>query len=466
MSSSAPDAAHDNQTYALVIAVLASFIAPFLGSSLNVALPSIGREFGLTAVALTYIPSAYVLSSVMFLVPIGRLADIHGRKRVFTAGICLEMLACASATMTPSGTFFIVLRAVQGLGGAMIFSTGLAILTSVYPPERRGRVLGINVASVYLGLSLGPVLGGLLTHYAGWRRIFLANIILGALILWLTTMKLRGEWAEARGERFDGMGTILYGGAFLALTAGLTWAQGAYAAACVVIGAGALAAFAFWELHQEHPILELRLFQNPAFAYSNVAALIHYGATTAIGFLLSLYLQDVKGFTPQEAGFVLLSQPVVMALLSPSAGKLSDRTDPRRVSSIGMAITSAGLAALCLLDAATPIGVVLAALMVIGFGFALFSSPNTNAILSSVDRRFYGTASGVVGTMRLTGQLFSMGITTLMFGHFLGTRAVAPETTPEFLSAANAAFILFAALCACGALLSLGGRKAAPPVGP
>jgi MFS family permease len=242
--------------------------------------------------------------------------------------------------------------------------------------------------------------------------------------------------------------------------AGFSWAEGTEGILLLVLGAAALAAFAAWELRVDHPILNLRLFRHPVFAFSNVAALIHYCATTAIGFLLSLYLQDVKHLNPQGAGLVLLSQPVIMALLSPYAGRLSDRVDPRIVASTGMAITTAGLAIFCFLDAATPVGVILGALAVIGFGFALFSSPNTNAIMSSVEKRFYGTASGVVGTMRLTGQLFSMGIATLLFGHYLGSRSISPETSAEFLQASRTAFLLFTILCACGVAASLVRRSA------
>jgi EmrB/QacA subfamily drug resistance transporter len=458
-----PDRLDSNRTYALWISALASFIAPFLGSSLNIALPSISHEFNLTAVALTWIPAAYVLSSVIFLVPLGRLADIRGRKRVFRAGIMIEVAACLAATMTPSGEFFIALRAVQGLGGAMIFSTGLAILSSVYPPEARGRVLGINVAAVYLGLSLGPVIGGILTQNFGWRSIFVANILMGALILYLVTAKLHGEWAEAKGERFDGIGSVCYGGGFLLVMAGFSL-SGVASAACLAGGVAALGIFAVRELRIGHPILDLRLFRNPSFAFSNLAALIHYCATTAIGFLLSLYLQDVKAFTPQHAGLVLLAQPVMMALFSPYAGKLSDRVDPRVVASAGMAITTAGLAVFCFLDAATPVSAVVAALVVVGFGFALFSSPNTNAIMGSVEKRFYGAASGVLGTMRLTGQLFSLGIASAMFGHFLGASAISPETAPLFLQAVRTGFLFFTVLCGVGVGASLArGRMRSEP---
>lgn len=444
-----------NRPHALTISVLASFVTPFLGSSLNIALPSIGDEFHFNAVGLTWIPTAYLLANVVFLVPFGRLADIRGRKRIFMIGIWIDMIACVLATMTPSGLFFIILRAFQGLGGAMIFSTSIAILTSVYPPEERGRVLGINVASVYSGLSLGPVIGGFLTHNLGWRSIFGANILIGAVIIYLVMKKLPGEWAEAKGEPYDWQGNLIYTAGFVLFMAGFSAAGNLWSYVLLGAGIAMMAAFAMRELRIDHPLLDLRLFRNVPFAFSNLAALINYSATYAVTFLVSLYLQDIKGFDPQKAGLVLLSQPVVMAILSPAAGKLSDRIEPRLVASIGMAFTAIGLLVFCTLGETTPISLILAGLTVLGLGFALFSSPNTNAIMSSVERRFYGTASGLVGTMRLTGQLLSIGIVTLVFGHFLGNRVIGPETYPLFLSAVKLAFALSAGLCFLGVFASV-----------
>lgn len=448
------DTAADRK-YALWTSVLASFLTPFLGSSLNIALPSIGREFDLTAVALTWIPTAYLLSNVIFMVPFGRLADIRGRKRIFRIGIWIDVIACTLATMTPSGTFFIVLRAFQGLGGAMIFSTSIAILTSVYPAEARGRVLGINVASVYSGLSLGPVIGGFLTHNFGWRSIFFANIVVGIVIVYLVTVKLKGEWAEAEGERYDWPGNVLYSLAFILFMSGFSSAGESWSLYLIGTGMAMMAAFVLRELRINYPILDLRLFRITQFAFSNLAALINYSATFSLIFLLSLYLQDIKALDPQHAGLILLAQPEIMAAFSPYAGKLSDKIEPRIVASLGMGLTTIGLFLFCFLNESTSLTYVLAGLVVLGFGFALFSSPNTNAIMSSVERRFFGTASGLVGTMRLTGQLLSMGIATLVFSHFLGGRLIDPDSYPLFLKAVRTAFTISTILCFIGVFASL-----------
>jgi MFS family permease len=185
-----------------------------------------------------------------------------------------------------------------------------------------------------------------------------------------------------------------------------------------------------------------------------VAAFIHYSATFAVAFFLSLYLQYIKMLNPQNAGMILVFQPVVMAVCSPFAGRLSDRIEPRIVASMGMALTAAGLFLLTFLHGSTALGFIIADLILLGLGFALFSSPNTNAVMSSVEKRFYGVAGGTLGTMRLTGQMLSMGIAMLIFAVHIGHTQITPEYYPLLLKSTRSAFILFGILCSGGALAS------------
>src|SRR5574341_1903134 len=215
---------HDdpNKRPALVVASVASFLTPFMGSSVNIALPVIGREFAMDAVLLSWVATAFLLAAAMFLVPLGRIADIYGRKKIFSYGIAIYTASSLLAAISMSGFMLIGARILQGFGGAMIFGTGVAILTSVYPPGERGRALGINVAAVYFGLTLGPFFGGFLTQHWGWRSIFLANLPVGVLLIALTLWKLRGEWAEAKGEKFDLIGAIIYAFALIAIMLGFS----------------------------------------------------------------------------------------------------------------------------------------------------------------------------------------------------------------------------------------------------
>ncbi len=448
------------KTATLIITAISSFLTPFMGSSINIALPSIGEQFSMDAVLLSWVATAYLLTAAVFLIPFGRLADIHGRKRIFTYGIEIMVVSSVFSAMSPSAPILIALRVFQATGGAMIFGTGVAILTSVFPARERGKALGINVAAVYLGLSLGPFLGGLLTQHFGWRSIFWANVPLCLFALSLILWKLKGEWADARGEKFDYAGSVIYGISLVTFIYGLSELPAIWAGWLILAGVLGIWAFVRWEMRVASPVFQIGLFRNNAvFAFSNLAALINYCATFAIGFLLSLYLQNPRGLNPQSAGLILVSQPVVMAIISPFAGRLSDRVEPRIMASIGMALTFLGLVFFSFLTGETAMELIIANLVILGIGFGLFSSPNTNAVMGSVGREFYGVASATMGTMRLTGNMLSMGLVMLLFALYMGKVQITPEYYPLFLQSVRVAFAIFAALCLGGIFASLARGK-------
>jgi len=445
---------------ALLVTTVGAFLTPFMGSSIAIALPSIGDELQMNAILLGWVSTTYLLAAVMFMVPIGRIADIYGRKKIFTYGMLTYTIASALSATSTSAAMLISFRVLQGIGGAMIFSTSVAILTSVFPPQDRGRVLGINVAAVYIGLSLGPFAGGLLTQYLGWRAIFWANVPLGLMVIALIFWKLKGEWAEARGEKFDVIGSIIYSLTLLAIMYGFTMLPDIIGVVLILAGAAGFVAFIRWETKVKNPVLDIGLFKNnTVFTLSNVAALINYSATFAVGFLLSLYLQYVKGLSPQNAGLVLVAAPVVQAVFSPFAGRLSDKIEPRIVASAGMGLTVIGLIFFIFLDKTTSLWFIIAGLMILGLGFALFSSPNTNAVMSSVDRKCYGVASATLSTMRQIGMTFNMGMVMLIFGIYIGRVQITPPYYPAFISSVNMVFIISAVLCFGGIFASLARGK-------
>ncbi|MCX6009785.1 MAG: MFS transporter [Chloroflexi bacterium] len=445
---------------ALLVTTVGAFLTPFMGSAIAIGLPSIGDELAMDAILLGWVATAFLLAAAMFSVPLGRLADIYGRKRIFTYGMITYTAASALSAISTSGTMLISFRVLQGIGGAMVFSTAVAILISVFPPEERGRVLGINVAAVYAGLSVGPFVGGLLTQYLGWRSIFWINVPLGLLVIALVFWKLKGEWAEAKGEKFDIVGSIIYSLMLIAIMFGFTMLPGLPGAGLILAGGLGILAFVKWETKVKSPVLDVRLFRNnTVFALSNVAALINYSATFAVGFLLSLYLQYIKGLSPQDAGLVLVAAPVMQAIFSPLAGRMSDKIEPRIVASAGMGLTVIGLIFFIFLDQTTSLWFIIAGLMILGFGFALFSSPNTNAVMSSADKRFYGVASATLSTMRQIGGMFSMGVVMLIFAMYLGRVQITPEYYAPFLNSLNTAFIIFTVICFGGIFASLARGK-------
>jgi len=453
----------------LLIAILGGFLTPFDGSAVNIALPAMGTEFHMDAISLSWIVTAYLLAAALFLVPFGKIADIYGRKRIFLYGIAIFSIASLLMTMVPTTNLLIAVRVIQGFGGAMIFGTSVAILTSVFPPGERGKVLGIYITAVYLGLTVGPFLGGVLTQYLGWRSIFFVNVPIGIIACLLILGKLEGEWAECAGEKFDLTGSLIYAAALVAVMYGFSIVPDPLGITLIIAGCIIGIVFFLYELRVPVPVLDMQLFtKNPVFAFSNLAALINYSATFAVTFLLSLDLQYTKGFSPEHAGLILIVQPAAMAVVSPIAGRLSDRIDPQIVASVGMAMGAFGLFLLAFVTETTSLGYMVACLVVLGIGLGLFSSPNTNAIMSAVEKRYYGVASSMNGTMRLVGQMLSMGVAMMIFAIVIGRVEITPEYYPQFVASMHYVFILFTVLCIIGIAASLmrGNREPPAPKSP
>jgi EmrB/QacA subfamily drug resistance transporter len=448
----------------LLITAMTGFVSTFMMAAVNVALPAIGSEFGTEAIMLGWVTNAGILVSAIVLLPAGRLADIYGRKKVFLIGISLTTVSSFLCAIANSTISLIAYRALQGMAGGMSAGIAVAILTSVFPIEERGKALGINVASIYLGLSLAPFLSGVLTQHLGWRSIFFFGALLGLVINALAFWNLKGEWAEAKGEKFDIAGSIIFAVSLLALIYGFTILPTTTGIVLVLLGAAGTAAFVWLETKIESPILNVGLFQrNTVFIFSNTATLISYSATYAVSFLLSLYLQYIKGFSPQTTGLVLITQPAVMAIIAPIAGRLSDRIEPQKVAAIGMAFSCLALLMFVFLNEATATWFIIASLFTFGLGAGLFSSPNTNAVMSSVGKKFFGVASGTQATMRSCGMTLSIGIVLILFSIYIGNAQITPEYYPAFLTTVKLGFIIFTALCFGGIFAQLAGRKASGP---
>lgn len=446
-----------------IVAIVAatSFMGTFLISSVNIALPAIEKDFGLNAVSLSWVITAFLLAAAMFLLPIGRFGDLTGILRLFKVGVIIFTVSSLICGLASGSLWLIIFRFIQGMGASLTTTTGPAILVSSFLPQQRGRVLGISVSSVYLGLAVGPFAGGLITQYIDWRAIFFVASALGIITTIITFLYLgKDESTGNTSKKINLTGSVIYMLGLVALVYGssqipkpLGWS---------LMGGGALALVVFWivENKSAFPVIETKLLKhNRLFAYSNVAALINYSATYAIVFLLSLYLQKIHKLSPRDAGLILIAQPIMMAVFSPLAGRLSDRIQARYLATSGMTILTIGLTAFAFLTPETPEWLMVVLLMWVGLGFAFFSSPNMNTIMSSVNKNQYGLASGTAATMRVLGQIVSMTIATLFFAGIIGTQAI--ETVPDdlFMKAVKWAFLIFAIISCAGIYFSYNRGK-------
>lgn len=456
----------------LLATTISSFLVAFMVSAANVALPLIGVEFKLDPIMLGWVQSSYFLASVVFLVPLGRIADIKGRKGVFIAGVVLYTVTSFLASFSNSQLFLLSIRVFQGVGGAMIVSTAVAILIEVFPEREWGKVLGINTAMVYIGVSSGPSLSGFLIQYFGWRSIFLINAPLGVVTL-ILSLKLKDDRIQANGSKFDLLGTIIYGlgltmamygisSIFSVSSNGLnTNPEVIYAPIIILMfGTFMISGFVVLETKSPSPVLDIRLFKsNRVFSYTSFATLINYSANSATSLLLSLYLQLVKGLEPEMVGLTLLPQPAVQAILSPFAGWLSDRIQARLLATIGMGVTGIGLALFTFLESSTSITFIMLNLALIGIGFAFFSSPNTNLLMSSVSNKDHGVASSILATMRQLGMITSTIIATSVIAYFIKGVEISEAPISLLVSGVNQSFAISAFLCLIGMILSFRAVK-------
>ncbi len=445
------------QISTLAVVSITSFMGTFLISSINIALPSIEKSFGLSAVMLSWVVTSFLLATAMFLLPAGRWSDISGVVRLYKAGLIIFTLSSLLCGLAPSGGWLIAARYLQGIGAAFTNTTGQAILVGNFPPQNRGSVLGISVSSVYLGLSFGPFVGGVLTQQVGWQSIFFAATLLGLISAIVSFLYLGNDEQEAGTHRkmsFKGILFFMIGLVFLVYGSSVIPSVSGW----LLMVAGVSALVIFWKIESkaENPVIDTGLFtKNRMFAFSNMAALINYGSTSAIVFFLSLYLQKIQHLTPQQAGLILIAQPIMMTLFSPLVGKLSDQHQPRYFATSGMAMCSAGLAFLAFLNQSTPHWIIISILIWIGIGFALFSSPNMNLIMSSVNRTQYGQASGTAASMRVLGQIISMTVVTLLFAGLFSGKAIEQVSAPVFLTAMRWGFITFSLVSLAGIYFSL-----------
>lgn len=438
------------------IVAVTSFMGTFLISSVNIALPAIEQSFEMSAVALSWVLTSFLLANAMFLLPAGRFGDLTGIRRMFKIGVVIFSVVSLSCGLVTDGFWLIVLRFVQGMGAALTSTTGPAILVSAFDARSRGKVLGISVSGVYLGLASGPYLGGMLTQFAGWRSIFFVASAMGLITVMLAFLFLGKDGKTDHGSnKVDLKGTAFYMMGLVALVAGsalipqlIGW---------VLLLAGSLFLLVFWrfETKSTYPVINTKLFtQNRLFSFSNLASLINYSATFAIVFLLSLYLQKILKLSPQEAGTILVAQPVMMTLFSPLAGRLSDRIQPRYLTTLGMSMCSTGLFSFVFLTAQTPVWLIVIELIWLGLGFALFSSPNMNTIMSAVNRKQYGIASGTAATGRVLGQIISMTIVALFLAGFLGNETIDEANIAGFMQVVKYGFITFTLISLVGIYFS------------
>jgi EmrB/QacA subfamily drug resistance transporter len=458
---------------ALLITTIGSFMSSLDGSIVNIALPAIASDLKIGFETVLWVPVGYLLVLTILLISFGRLADIKGRKKLFNLGFAIFTVGSALCGVSQTGIQLLLSRILQGMGGALLISNSAAIVTDAFPGYERGKALGVNAMAVYIGLVTGPILGGFLVQYLGWRSVFYVNIPIGIFLTVFGTIRLKELAAIVPSQRFDllGAGTFSFGLAMLLLALTFAPSYGWFSNFTITLFALSLV-FLFLFIFVEgrraaYPMIDLNLFlRSRLFSAANLTALLNYTAISGVGFLMSFYLQVVLGYATEEAGLIIIPMPLVMAVLSPLSGWASDKVGSRLISSAGMAIITFSFLLLSSIPMEPSSVDVAGRLVILGLGMGLFSTPNTSAVMGSVPKERLGVAAGVLGTMRSLGMVLGvaiMGVITaasLPLGSaellFTGLGISQPVVVvAEFVTGVHNAFLFSALVSAAGIITSL-----------
>ena len=442
--------------FALIIVCLGSIIGPLGMASVNIAIPDLAADLQANAKMVSWLPTLFILSSVIFMLPASKLADNHGRKRIYAYGLALNAFSSFMCGLGTSIEWVLFWRFVQGAASAMIFGPGVAIITSVTPSHKRGAALGIAAACVYVGLTVAPAVGGWLTELWGWRSVFFFQVPIVMALLLLIKMRLSGEWKNDEKSRYDWWGTCIFAVFASSLVYGLSMLPNSLGGVMLGLSAISLTLFIFHQSRSRRPLIRVQMFRdNRIFSMSLTTSLLMYASNFPLIFLMSLYLQYVKGLSPSDAGQIILVQALSMAVMAPLSGKLADRFQPRMVATLGCVIVACGLWVLSSMNIQTSVTYITGSFLLIGIGFGLFSTPNNNAIMGAAKRHEVGAASASMSLARTIGNLLGMSLVNLMVHFYLGNAQFTPEQNPALIKTVEMALHMSLAFVVVACVISV-----------
>ncbi|MDZ4171858.1 MAG: MFS transporter [Methanobacteriaceae archaeon] len=438
----------------LIVGILVSFLTPFVRSSINLALPALANEFALSAVFLTWISTIYLLVNAILYIPFGRIGDIYGRKRIFQYGLIIFTISSFISAFSISGEMFLFFRILQAIGNAMVFANLNAMISSAFPVNERGRAFGLTSMGVFVGLIVGPILGGAITEIVGWRTLFYLDTIIGIIAVYAIT-RFKYDLVDTKEEKLDILGSFLLGMSIIFIIYAFSNLTQNYTIFLLIAGIIGLSLFYLVEKRVTFPLINLDLFNSKSFTFGNITAFINYGAFVSVGFILSLYLQYLKGYSPLTAGLIVSIQSITMVIVSPFAGRLSDKIDPGSVSTVGMVLTTIGVALMTLINFENALYIGGFSLIIFGAGIGLFYSSNTKVVMSAVDKKYFGVASATLSDIRSMGQIFGMGIVMLVISAILGNVQILPSNYPELIISLRISLVAIAVLSSIGIFTSI-----------
>lgn len=449
----------NTEKYVIFVSFISSFFGVFLSNGIIIGVPAIAGEFAMNNIVQNWIPTIFFLIVAVFTVPAGQISGKYGVKKSMLSGAIVFLIASAGACFSFSSETFFIFRIMQGIGVAFLNVSSMAMVVSAVKPENRGKALGFTVTGVYLATSLAPVICGFLVYNLGWRSMFYFVIPFLILCIIIIFLKIPQEWRTYENEKIDTVGSVIYALGILFFIYGFTKLINPTGLGLTILGIILLIMFALYELRQKSPVFNVRLFKNTKFTSSNIASVCSYLAVMAVTTILNYHFQYVRGWDAQKSGLILIVTPIVMALMAPNAGRLSDRIHPQKLASTGMALAAIALGILTQINGNTPLYIIVLAMVLQGIGMGLFSSPNMNAIMSSVPPRYAPTASASQATMRTIGQTMSLGLLTLIFAWVMGNLQLSSEYADMIIQSSQIICGICTIACIIAIFASLIGVK-------
>jgi EmrB/QacA subfamily drug resistance transporter len=404
----------------LIALGIGTFMSALDGSVVNTILPLLGRELHASVAGVEWVTTVYLLTVSALLLIVGRTGDLYGHKVVYMTGFAIFIAGSAFCGAATTLTMLVAMRGVQAVGAAMLYANAPAILTKTFPAEQRGRALGAQATFTYLGLTAGPSLGGWLAATLGWRSVFYINVPVGLIAVVLSVRAIERDRPDSQRERFDFAGAALFTTGLVALLIALNQGHdlGWTSAPILALFAAALvllASFLAVERRSASPMLDLSLFRSRVLSASTASALLNYVCTYSVLFVMPFLLIQGRGLDTKQAGLVLTAQPIVMAIVAPMAGAMSDRIGSRILATSGMFVLALGLVLLGIIAPHGSTAMLVLALAVIGVGIGLFTTPNNSALMGAAPRHRQGIASGVLASARNVGMVLGVGVAGAVF---------------------------------------------------
>ncbi|AMD17290.1 major facilitator transporter [Methanobrevibacter sp. YE315] len=447
------------EKFVILVSFITSFSTVFLIYSTILATPTIGKDFAMNNVVQNWIITIFLMILAAFTIPSGQICGKFGCKKIFVAGCLVIILGLIVSCISISPEMFLASRVIHGIGLALYLVAETAMLVLAIDKKHRGKSLGLVIVGTYLGYTTSPLIAGFLINNFGWRSIYYFILPFMIVCTIFTFLKIDEEWITNENDKMDLIGSLLYVIGICLFIYGFSDLLTFTGKLSVIIGILTLVIFGIYEYRHERPVFKIKLFKNKTFAAYNLTGFFALFAMAVFDVIFNYYYQYAKGWDPQFTGYILIISSIILAIISPNAGRLSDRILPQKISTMGLVILLIPIVGLIFLDVNTPTYIVIIAMALLAVGTGFFSIPNTNAVVSSVSDECAPYAAATQITLRSCGQTLSLGLLTLICSFVMGNLPLSQENAGLLVASSRIIAVICTVLCIVAIVFSIWGIR-------